>query len=184
MSYCVGIDFASENLVVSIADIANPYVPHPLRNELSNDSTPCLLGFQRNQFVIGENAQSINLSCPTNVIKSLPFFLTKDYEKFKEIKEKESDIFNEVVDNDDNSLVFSIKDDNLTNSIPIEVAAALLLEKCIDIARNSSYAINDQVIIAVPSSYGEREIQILQKAGKLAKIQNLSFAYSGRSVGY
>lgn len=153
---CAGIDFASENIVVAIASTESPYVAHPVRDVIGNDSIPDLCSFSNNALYFGERALPFLTSNPTNSITSLPYII-KCGEKEIEPRFVTCSPFDI-----NESIQIAVKNDNVVENVRIETLLSLFIDYCMGITNTQEFSHGSEIAITVPDNYGEKELKIIK----------------------
>lgn len=153
---CAGIDFASENIVVAVASTESPYVAHPVRDMIGNDSIPDVCSFSSNALYFGERASPFLTSNPTNSITSLPYII-------KCVEKELQPRFITCSPSDSNeSIQIAIKNDNLVENVKVETLLSLFIDYIMNITNTQEFSHGTEIAFTVPDNYGERELKIIK----------------------
>lgn len=173
-----GIDLASENVVLAVSSIENPYVAHPVRDVIGNDSIPCICCFNENGLYFGENASPLIISNPNNSIISIPYLL----------KNKVDEIDRNFISYDpfdiSESLGFNIKNDNLIEKIRIETLTSMFIDYILKITNTEEFKHGNDIALSIPDNYTERELKILKDITLLLPDYNFSIVPHSHATAY
>lgn len=165
MSAPFGLDFGNDTSVFAVARNRGIDI---IVNDVSNRSTPSVVGFgQKNRF-IGESGKSKESSNIKNTVSNLKRIIGLNYDDVDFEVEKKFFNKNKLVKLDDGKIgvQFRFKGENVTYSA-VQLAA-MYLDHSKQIIENETKLTIKDVTIAVPSWYTQEQRYAVQDAAKIA----------------
>lgn len=166
-SHVFSIDFGSSNTCVSTYYNGKVKI---LENENGNYLTPSLVAYDKNDFIIGENAQNQMILRPDKVVFSLKQFLGRTYNDTN-IKNYINNYPVQIIDKD-NIPHFDFQNKyNYNDWYKPDKLVAMIFTKMKEIVYQNSKTKMDNAVITIPSYFNEDQCNAIKKAAKKANIK-------------
>lgn len=164
MSTPFGLDLGNHNSVLAVARNRGIDI---VVNEVSNRSTPSVVGFgPRNRF-LGEGGKSKQTSNVKNTVDNLKRLIGLDYDD-KEFSEEAQYFQNKLVKLDDGKVGAQVKFANKDEVFSAPQLAGMFFDRVKDTVKSETKANISDVCLAVPSWYTEEQRYVAADSARIA----------------
>lgn len=157
MSKIIGIDLGTSNSVVAVMENNEPII---IQNSEGGRTTPSVVGFSKDDRLIGQSAKNQMVTNPTNTISSIKRFMGRRYD---EVKDEIDMVPYSVVKQGDDVRV----DTGDKKYSPPEISA-MILQKMKSTAEDYLGEEVTEAVITVPAYFNDSQRQATKDAGKIA----------------
>ena len=163
----LGIDLGTTNSCITIY---RNHKAEVIKNNMGSNVTPSIISFVNNQRYYEDQAKKYKINYPKNTIFNVKRLLGRNFDD----KEVQNDIkylpFNVIKDNSTNKPMIEIELNGKSEKFYPEEISAMLLSYLIKLVEKYLYKKIENVIIAVPSYFNEKQRKATLDAGKIAKL--------------
>lgn len=181
MSVPFGLDFGSNNSVIAVARNRGIDI---VVNEVSNRSTPTLVGFGSKARAIGENAKTQQTSNIKNTVGNLNRIvgLSPEHPDF----EIEKNYFTTPLITKDGQIAAKVRFAGEQTEFTATQLAAMYINKIKDITSKEVTGKLEDIVIAVPVWYTEKQRQAISDAARVAGLNPVRIVneVTAAAVGY
>ncbi|KAM9907743.1 hypothetical protein OXX80_007508 [Metschnikowia pulcherrima] len=182
MSAPLGVDFGNNNTVIACAINRGIDI---IVNEVSNRSTPSLVGFGVKNRSIGESGKDQQTSNLKNTVDNLKRVLGLNY-KDPDFKIEQAFFAPQLVENSDGQVSAKVRFAGEQQEFSFTQLAAMYLGKIKDITQKETKATISDVCISVPVWYTERQRRAAADACRIAGLNPVRIVneVTAAAVGY
>src|SRR5687768_13468177 len=158
MSKVIGIDLGTTNSVVAVMEAGEPAV---VVNQEGARTTPSVVGFSKDDRLVGQVAKRQSVTNPENTVFSIKRFMGR---KLGEVSSETSRVPYKVVGNDNGDAWVDVRGKRYS---PPEISA-MILQKLKRAAENYLGEKVTEAVITVPAYFNDAQRQATKDAGEIA----------------
>lgn len=158
--HCVGIDLGTTNSAIAVMDNGEPTI---IQNSEGSRTTPSIVGFSKDDRLVGQPAKNQIVTNPENTIYSIKRFMGR---RFSEV-EHEIEMVPYKVDKQGDDVRVEINGNKYS---PPEISA-MILQKMKSTAEDYLGEEVKEAVITVPAYFNDSQRQATKDAGKIAGLE-------------
>src|SRR6056297_3098954 len=160
MGKTIGIDLGTSNSAVAVMDNGEPVI---IQNAEGGRTTPSVIGFSKDERLVGQSAKNQVVTNPTNTIYSIKRFMGRRYDEVKDEINMVPYTIKKVGDD--------VKVDTGDKQYSPPEISAMILQKMKSTAEDYLGEKVTDAVITVPAYFNDSQRQATKVAGKIAGLE-------------